>query len=68
MQCSEGWLTTGEREELTCVEDRLIALFCAHQNAVDAEDRAQSRLLQAEIDSLLARREEIRKWAARGSA
>ena len=50
------------------LQDLLIDLFVEHREATAAGQEEHVKIVEAEIDGLLAEKAEIEKWAAMGSA
>ena len=50
------------------LQDLLIDRFVEHRGATAAGQEERVKIVEAEIDSLLAKKAEIEKWAAVGSA
>jgi hypothetical protein len=59
-----GMLTPEERARITELQDLLIARFAEHREAVAEGQEERVKTVEAEIDSLLRKKEEIEKWAA----
>jgi hypothetical protein len=63
-----GLLTPEERARVIEVQDLLIERFVELREVAADGREARTKELQAEIDDLLHKKEEIEKWAAAGSA
>jgi hypothetical protein len=61
-------LTPEKRTLLTDIQDRLLTLYVQRAEAKDAEDGVRMRALQAEIETVEAEREAIRRWDTVGEA
>ena len=63
-----GFLTPEERARIMELQDLLIDRFVEHREATGAGQEERVKIVEAEIDGLLAEKAEIEKWAAVGSA
>ena len=63
-----GMLTPEERAKIMQLQDLLIERFVEHREAAGAGQEERVKIVEAEIDGLLAEKAEIEKWAAVGSA
>ena len=63
-----GCLTPEERARITELQGLLIDRFLEHREAVADGQEERVRALEAEIDDLLRKKEEVEKWATVGSA
>jgi hypothetical protein len=63
-----GLLTLEERAMVIEVQDLLIERFVEFREAAADGRESRAKELEAEIDDLLRKKEEIEKWAAAGSA
>jgi hypothetical protein len=63
-----GIPTSAEQARITDLQDVLIDRFVEHREATAAGQEARVKIVEAEIDGLLAEKAEIEKWAAVGSA
>ena len=63
-----GLLTPEERARIMQLQDLLIDRFVEHREAIAAGQEERVKIVEAEIDGLLAEKGEIEKWAAAGSA
>jgi hypothetical protein len=63
-----GLLTPEERARITGLQDLLIDRFVEHREATAEGEEERVRGLEAEIDGLLRKREEVEKWSTLGSA
>jgi hypothetical protein len=63
-----GIPTSAEQARITELQDLLIDRFVEHKEATAAGQEERAKIVEAEIDSLLAEKSEIEKWAAVGSA
>ena len=63
-----GLLTPEKRARITDLQEALIDRFVGYREAVAEGQVARAKELQAEIDGLLRKKEEIEKWAVVGSA
>ena len=63
-----GIPTSAEQARITELQDLLIDRFVEHKEATAAGQEERVKIVEAEIDSLLAEKSEIEKWAAVGSA
>ena len=61
-------LTPEERARITEIQDLLLERFVAHKEAIEHHDRSRVRELEKEIEDLQREKEDVRKWAASGSA
>ena len=61
-------LTPEERARITEIQDLLLERFVAHKEAIENHDRSSARELEKEIEDLQREKEDVRKWAAAGSA
>ena len=68
MSQHRGLLTTEERARIMQLQDLLIDRFVEHRGATAAGQEERVKIVEAEIDGLLAEKGEIEKWAAVGSA
>ena len=57
-----------ERARIMQLQDLLIDRFVEHREAAAAGQEERVKIMEAEIDGLLAEKAEIEKWAAVGSA
>jgi hypothetical protein len=65
MGLHRAMLTPEERARITELQDLLIDRFVEHRQATAAGQEARVKIVEAEIDGLLAEKAEIEKWAAR---
>ena len=63
-----GMLTPEERARIMQLQDLLIDRFVEHREAIAEGQAERVKIVEAEIDGLLAEKAEIEKWAAVGSA
>jgi hypothetical protein len=63
-----GMLTPEERARIMALQDLLIDRFVEHREATAAGREERTKIVEAEIDTLLREKKEIEKWAAVGSA
>jgi hypothetical protein len=63
-----GMLTPEERARITELQDLLIERFVERREAAAEGQEERVRTVEAQIDSLLREKEEIKKWAVAGSA
>ena len=63
-----GLLTPEERARIMELQDQLIDCFVEHREVTAAGQEDRVKIVEAEIDGLLAEKAEIEKWAAVGSA
>ena len=63
-----GMLTPEERARIMELQDLLIERFVEHREAVAERQEERVKIVEAEIDGLLAEKAEIEKWAVVGSA
>jgi hypothetical protein len=63
-----GLLTPEERARVMQLQDLLIDRFVEHREAIAEGQAERVKIVEAEIDGLLAEKAEIEKWAAVGSA
>jgi hypothetical protein len=63
-----GFLTPEERARITELQDLLIDRFVEHREATAAGQEERVKIVEREIDGLLAEKAEIEKWAAVGPA
>src|ERR1700730_12296129 len=63
-----GLLTPEERARVMQLQDLLIDRFVEHREAIAAGQEERVKIVEGEIDGLLAEKAEIEKWAAVGSA
>ena len=68
MSQHRGLLTPEERARIMELQDLLIHRFVEHREAVAKGQEERVKIVEAEIDGLLAEKAEIEKWAAVGSA
>ena len=68
MSQHRGLLTPEERARIMQLQDLLIDRFVEHREATAARQQERVKIVEAEIDGLLAEKAEIEKWAAVGSA
>ena len=68
MSQHRGLLTPEERARIMQLQDMLIARFVEHREVTAAGQEERVKIVEAEIDGLLAEKAEIEKWAAVGSA
>ena len=68
MDQQRGILTPEERAKVMQLQDLLIERFVEHREATAAGQLERVKIMEAEIDGLLAEKAEIEKWAAVGSA
>jgi hypothetical protein len=68
MSQHRGLLTPEERARVMQLQDLLIDRFVEHREAIAEGQAERVKTVEAEIDSLLAEKAEIEKWAAVGSA
>ena len=68
MSQHRGLLTPEERARIMQLQDLLIYRFVEHKEATAAGQEERAKIVEAEIDSLLAEKSGIEKWAAVGSA
>jgi hypothetical protein len=68
MSQHRGLLTPEERARIMQLQDLLIDRFVEHREATGAGQEERVKIVEAEIDGLLAEKAEIEKWAAVGSA
>jgi hypothetical protein len=68
MSQHRGLLTPEERARIMQLEDMLIDRFVEHREVTAAGQEERVKIVEAEIDGLLAEKAEIEKWAAVGSA
>ena len=68
MNQHRGLLTPEERARMMQLQDLLIDRFVEHREATAAGQEERVKIMEAEIDGLLAEKAEIEKWAAVGSA
>jgi hypothetical protein len=61
-------LTSEGRARITELQDLLIERFVEHREATAEGQEERVKIVEAEIDGLLAEKAEIEKWAAVGSA
>jgi hypothetical protein len=61
-------LTPEERARIMALQDLLIDRFVEHREATAAGREERTKIVEAEIDTLLREKKEIEKWAAVGSA
>jgi hypothetical protein len=61
-------LTLEERTLLTDVQDRLLTLYVQRGEAEAVEDWVRMQALQAEIETVEAEREALRRWDTVGAA
>ena len=63
-----GLLTPEERARIMQLQDLLIDRFVEQREATAAGQEERAKIVEVEIDGLLAEKAEIEKWAAMGSA
>ena len=63
-----GFLTPEERARITELQDLLIDRFVEQREATAEGEDERVKRLEAEIDDLLRKKEEVEKWATLGSA
>jgi len=63
-----GSLSPEERARIMELQNLLIDRFVEHREATAAGQEERVKIVEAEIDGLLAEKAEIEKWAAVGSA
>jgi hypothetical protein len=68
MSQHRGFLTPEERARIMQLQDLLIDRFVEHREATAAGQEERAKIVEGEIDGLLAEKAEIEKWAAVGSA
>jgi hypothetical protein len=68
MSQHRGLLTPEERARIMQLQDLLIDRFVEHREATAAGQEERVKIVEVEIDGLLAEKAEIEKWAAMGSA
>ena len=68
MRQQRGILTPEERARVMQLQELLIERFVEHREATAAGQEERVKIVEAEIDGLLAEKAEIEKWAAVGSA
>jgi hypothetical protein len=68
MRQHRGLLTPEERARITELQDLLIDRFVEHREATAKGEEERVKSLEAEIDDLLRKKEEVEKWATLGSA
>ena len=68
MSQHRGLLTPEERARIMQLQDLLIDRFVERREAIAAGQEERVKIVEAEIDGLLAEKGEIEKWAAVGSA
>jgi len=68
MSQQRGVLTPEERARVMQLQDLLIERFVEQREAAAAGQEERVKIVEAEIDGLLAEKAEIEKWAAVGSA
>jgi hypothetical protein len=68
MDQHRGLLTPEERARIAELQDVLIERLVEHSDAIADGRETRAKELQAEIDGLLRKKEEIENWAAVGSA
>ena len=68
MSQHRGLLTPEERARIMQLQDLLIDRFVEHREATAAGQEERVKIVEVEIDGLLAEKAEIEKWAAVGSA
>ena len=68
MSQHRGLLTPEERARIMQLQDLLIDRFVEHREATAAGQEERIKIVEVEIDGLLAEKAEIEKWAAVGSA
>ena len=68
MSQHRGLLTPEERARIMQLQDLLIDRFVEHREAIAVGQAERVKIVEAEIDGLLAEKAEIEKWAAVGSA
>jgi hypothetical protein len=68
MSQHRGLLTPEERARIMQLQDLLIDRFVEHREATVAGQKERVKIVEVEIDRLLAEKAEIEKWAAVGSA
>ena len=68
MSQHRGLLTPEERARIMQLQDLLIDRFVEHREATAAGQEERVKIVQVEIDGLLAEKADIEKWAVAGSA
>ncbi|MGC2203014.1 MAG: hypothetical protein WA633_23100 [Stellaceae bacterium] len=68
MDQQRGFLTPEERARIVELEDLLIHRFVEYRVAEAAGATWRAKNLEAEIDTLLKKKEQIERWATLGSA
>ena len=68
MGLHRAMLTPEERARITELQDLLIDRFVEHRQTTAAGQEERVKIVEAEIDGLLAEKAEIEKWAVTGSA
>jgi len=68
MSQHRGLLTPEERARIMQLQDLLIDRFVEHREATAAGQEERVKIVEVEIDGLLAEKAEIEKWAVVGSA
>ena len=68
MSQHRGLLTPEEQARMMQLQDLQIDRFVEHREAKAAGQEERVKIVEVEIDGLLAEKAEIEKWAAVGSA
>ena len=68
MSQHRGLVSPEERARIMQLQDLLIDRFIEHREAAATGQEERVKVVEAEIDGLLAEKAEIEKWAAVGSA
>jgi len=64
----KGLLTPEERARIAELQELLIECFVEHRGATAEGREERVKSLEAEIDDLLNKKDEVEKWATLGSA
>ena len=63
-----GYLTPEERARITEIQDLLLERFVAHKDAIADNLQGRAKELEKEIEDLQHEKENVKNWAAVGSA
>ena len=57
-----------ERARITDIQDLLIEQFVEHKEAIEEGQQVRAKELEAEINELQSEKQNVKRWAAVGSA
>ncbi len=57
-----------ERARITDIQDLLIERFVEHKEAIEEGQQVRAKELEAEINELQSEKQNVKRWAAVGSA